>query len=187
MRPSSGDVAGRRVPSHRDSVQEFSGVPVREDPPTPHSVPGISVAMATPGRAPDPGRPWKARLLDDCKEQRLLTHLTQRKRARPKLRSPANPRSTEDSARRITGNDVHARASERGGYRAFERQGRCPAPAQPPPAALPSHWGGWSMSKGRGAWLSDAGSVRLGRRGLAPPWVWIRVSQALRSARDDLN
>ncbi|XP_042786013.1 uncharacterized protein LOC125936368 [Panthera uncia] len=43
------------------------------------------------------------------------------------------------------------------------------------------------MNWRRGVCLSDAGAVRPRRRGLPPPRVWIRVSQAQRSGRDDLN
>ena len=43
------------------------------------------------------------------------------------------------------------------------------------------------MNRRRGSCTSDAGAVRLRRRGPPPPRVWIRVSQPPRSGTDDLN
>ncbi|XP_013373739.1 PREDICTED: oxidative stress-responsive serine-rich protein 1 isoform X3 [Chinchilla lanigera] len=61
-----------------------------------------------------------------------------------------------------------ARASEWGGAWASQRRGQRSAPAQPPPAGLRSHCCGRSMSRRRGACLSDAGAVRVHRRGPPP-------------------
>lgn len=59
---------------------------------------------------------------------------------KPLSQSPANPLRMEEGARRITGNDVGARASERGGFTKLE--------ARPPPRACASAAGRAAESLG---------------------------------------